>query len=184
MTTTKGKTVTAIYASTNRLTNLQDLTKGMPIAHPSDPSETVIVHAVEPTLDRNPRRALLLFTRGGRGLHQVGVGTLDRFDRRIELTPGVAATEPLVTDTIAGVISRVTRTTVTFQQVETRKATRNMMVDQGPWPVMDSEGILDRPIVGTEKRFTRRERDGKITYWNGRTRLIIGTSFSRRDYRD
>lgn len=184
MTTTKGTTVTAIYASTNRLTNLRDLTRGMPIAHPLDPSETIIVHEVIATATPDPRRALVVFTRGRRGLHQVAVGTLDRFDQRIELKSGVGATEPLVTDTIAGVITRVTRTTVTFQRVETRKATRNMQVDQGPWPVMDAEGVLDRPIPGTEKRFTRRERDGKITYWNGRTRLIIGRSFSRRDYRD
>jgi hypothetical protein len=103
----------------------------------------------------------------------------------VDRTPraGAPATILLYTDTVAAVVTRVSASTIWFRRVETgEETTENQAeVNVGSPPVRRANGILDKPF-GDEQRVARRET-GKIHGSNQTTRLSVGHSVSRTDYR-
>lgn len=108
----------------------------------------------------------------------------------LTIKPGDPATEMLVTDTIAHVVTRVSASgkTVWTRRVETGEPVT--VAQHGPWPVVEEPGLLDKPI-GEELQWKVREgvrhyvgRDEHYTYAtrNGWMRLNFGYSVRRVDY--
>lgn len=83
----------------------------------------------------------------------------------------------------AGVVTRVTAKTITVARVETGPAEPDMACDVGAYGArpMRSEGILDKIIPGTERRFSRNGRTGR--WQNGDTVATLGRSVTWIDYR-
>lgn len=94
---------------------------------------------------------------------------------------GMGVTIPLVTDTWAAVVTGVTAKTITVALVETGQPEPDMASDAGAWGVRPTHetGILDRPIPGTERRFTFR----RGAWRNGGEVAVLGRSVTRRDWR-
>lgn len=92
---------------------------------------------------------------------------------------GMGATEPMVTDTMAHVIVRISESgkTLWTRYVETGEA--EVLYMKGPWPVTREEGLLDKPH-GDEIQW----RLNKHGEWRreGWRRLFVGQSYRRVDY--
>lgn len=95
---------------------------------------------------------------------------------------GDPASVLMYSDRYACVVTRVTPKTITVAKVETENGRQDMACDEGAWGVRPwrEDGILDRPIEGTEQRF-QRNKHGRYTR-NGLT-LILGSSVTWIDYR-
>ena len=96
---------------------------------------------------------------------------------------GQAATIRYYTDTRAAVVTKVTAKTITIARVETTDAKPDEACDAGAYGLrpMRAEGILDRPIAGTELvfRFTKRNR------WENQGCVArLGSSVEWVDYRN
>lgn len=103
----------------------------------------------------------------------------DSVIRPTEVEVGSPATIHLYTDSVAAVVVKVTKTQVHVRRVETGEA---VTVEQrGPWPVVEAEGILDRPTGPVE--VYRVGKDGVLAGGGDRSiRLSLGRSISRTDY--
>jgi len=88
--------------------------------------------------------------------------------------PGTPATICMWSDTIAAVVTKVTRTTVTIMQVEVGEYRKG----HGDNDTI-ADGNLDQPIPGTEEIY-RLRKDGR--YHGGHGRLVFGHSRSRTDW--
>lgn len=108
----------------------------------------------------------------------------------LTIKAGDPATELMVTDTIAHVVTRVSASgkTVWTRRVETGEPVT--VAQHGPWPVVEEPGLLDKPI-GEELQWKVREgvyhypgRDEKYLYATrkGWMRLSFGRSVRRVDY--
>lgn len=102
------------------------------------------------------------------------------------VTQGIKVGDPVsiryYTDTRAAVVTHVTAKTVTVQRVEVGPSRPDERCDVGAYgarPGM-ADGILDRPIEGTEQRFTYTKRG---TFERQGLRLILGRSQDWVDYR-
>lgn len=98
---------------------------------------------------------------------------------------GQPATIHYYTDTRAAVVTRVTAKTITLARVETGPSSPDLRCDEGAYGVRParSEGILSRPIAGSDQRFTFRHgkwRNGSLT---GGLRATLGHSTTWVDYR-
>jgi hypothetical protein len=103
------------------------------------------------------------------------------------VTQGIKAGDPasirLYTDTRAAVVTHVTAKTVTVQRVEVGPGQPDMACDEGAYGArpVKSEGILDKPIEGTDQRFTWSAT--KNGFYNQGLHLILGRSQDWIDYR-
>lgn len=94
---------------------------------------------------------------------------------------GTPATIHYYTDTRAAVVTRVTAKTITLSRVDTGPERPDMACDAGAYGVRPgrADGILDRPIEGTEQRFTYRNGQWR----SGSTRATLGRSTTWIDHR-
>lgn len=101
-------------------------------------------------------------------------------------TEGIRVGDPATTsywrDTYAGVVTKVTPKTITIARVEVGPSEPDMACDAGAYGLrpVQAEGILDRPIEGTERRFTFT----RGMWRNGSMRAYLGHSTEWRDWRD
>ena len=96
---------------------------------------------------------------------------------------GQPASIVLYTDTRAAVVTRVTPKTIVIARVETAEPRLDMASDAGAYglrPTLEN-GILDKPIEGTEQRFTWNER--RQGWFHMGTRVRLGLSITRIDHR-
>jgi hypothetical protein len=125
-----------------------------------------------------------------RGLRdQAGVlwrqpGRWDEVTVYIDPKPGDPASILFYSDTRAAVIVRVTPKSIVVARVETGPSRLDMASDSGAYGVRPTleDGILDRPIAGSEERFTWNPRTG--SYRRGSIRLVLGHSVTRVDHRN
>jgi hypothetical protein len=107
-----------------------------------------------------------------------------------EIKAGMGATELLVTDTVAHVVTRVSASgkTIWTRRVETGPAEVQSM--KGPFPVTREPGLLDQPF-GEEIQwkvrdgvyhYPNRDEHYKYATRNGWQRLSLGQSYRRVDY--
>lgn len=103
------------------------------------------------------------------------------------VTQGIKVGDPVsikyYTDTRAAVVTHVTAKTVTVARVEVGPSEPDMACDAGAYGVrpVKAQGILDKPIEGTEQRFSFRAKYG--TFEREGLRLIFGRSQEWIDYR-
>ena len=99
---------------------------------------------------------------------------------------GQPATIHLYSDSLAGVVTRVTANTITVARVKTAESRPDMASDEGAYGLRPTlaEGILDQIIEGSAARLTYRHgmwRNGSLS---GGTRATLGYSRSRIDWCD
>jgi len=97
------------------------------------------------------------------------------------ITPqvGMAATINLYTDTVAGVVTKVSAKSIVVDHVETGPAER-INNPAEPFPVIAEPGILGRP-KGQEQRYRFNVKRGR--YCNGSVSVTLGQSVRIVDYR-
>jgi hypothetical protein len=95
---------------------------------------------------------------------------------------GMPATINLYSDTIAAVVTRKSATSVWVRRVELNESTQRPAggYDQGPYPVLTTDGDLSKPF-GDEERYTWSEK--KRGYYKGSLKLTLGASYRLVDYR-
>lgn len=96
---------------------------------------------------------------------------------------GQPASIVLYTDTRAAVVTKVTAKTIVIARVETGPSRLDMASDEGAYglrPTLE-DGILDKPIEGTEQRYTWNEK--RQGWFHMGTRARLGRSVTRVDHR-
>lgn len=105
----------------------------------------------------------------------------------MKITEGTPASVVYVTDTRAAVVVHRTPKRVRVALVETGSYYHENPADvaAGDYPVTLADGILDRPIAGTERTYTLKiDSEGKVYGWSGtHGRLALGHSVTRTDHR-
>lgn len=98
------------------------------------------------------------------------------------ITVGSPATLSYYRDTYAAVVTKVTPKTITIARVEVGPSRPDWACDVGAYGLrpMMADGILDKIIEGTERRFSFT----RGMWRNGSQRAYLGYSREWRDWRD
>lgn len=99
-----------------------------------------------------------------------------------EPVKGMPATIHLYSDTLAAVVVRVNRRSVSVARVATTEEPRRINAEGEPYPVMAYEGILDR-VEGEPERYVRFDTPDGPVFRNGTVGLTLGRSVRIVDYR-
>lgn len=126
---------------------------------------------------------------GGFTVRDDATGTLYHNVHASDVAPapevGMGASIRLYTDTVACVITKVTRTQVTVRRVATGEAKRAEAFDSGAYGVKPTtaDGILDQPIGEPETYRWSAKRGRYVGGGDGSCVLILGKSFTLIDRR-
>lgn len=97
---------------------------------------------------------------------------------------GAPATIHLYNDTMAAVVVRVNKKSITVARVATdRNTLTRINSEREPFPCLAEEGILTE-VIGDPERYTMSvKRDGTLAYRNGSISVTLGKSVRITDYR-